>query len=75
MSQSGATDLDLSSLGDGAQGSVIQGSPLSAGIVAFSSGQLAEFLFVGNQGTIDATDVTNIAQTAAAKIDAAGLGS
>lgn len=75
LSQSGATDLDLSSLGDGAQGSVIQGSPLSAGIVAFSSGQLAEFLFVGNQGTIDATDVTNIAQTAAAKIDAAGLGS
>jgi hypothetical protein len=73
--QAGATVLDLSSLGDGAQGTVVQGSPLSAGLVAFSSGQLAEFLFVGVKRTIHADDVTSIAQTAAAKIDAAGLGS
>jgi hypothetical protein len=73
--QAGATALDLSSLGDGAQGTVIQGSPLSAGVVAFSSGRLAEFLFVGVKGTIHANDVASIAQTAAAKIDAAGLGS
>jgi hypothetical protein len=68
------TALDLSSIGDGAHGYISQSSPLSAGLVVFSSGQLNEFLFVGVQGTIDPNDVTSIAQTAAAKIDAAGLG-
>jgi hypothetical protein len=70
----GTTALDLSSLGDGAQGSVTEGSSVSTGLVVFSSGNLAEFLFVGANGTIDTSDVTSVAQTAASRIDAAGLG-
>ena len=73
--QRGATVLDLSSLGDGAQGSVTESSSLSTGLVVFSSGNLAEFVFVGSQGAIDSSDVTSVAQTAAKRIDAAGLGS
>jgi hypothetical protein len=67
--------LDLSSLGDGAQGSVTSGSSLNTGQVFFSTGRLAEFIFMGSQSSIDPTAVTNVAQTAANKIDAAGLGS
>jgi hypothetical protein len=61
-------------LGDGAQGTITQGSKLSAGLVAFSSGHLAEFLFVGSP-TLDPNAVANVAQIAASRIDAAGLGS
>jgi opacity protein-like surface antigen len=68
------TALDLSSLGDGAQGSVTSGSQLSTGQVFFSSGQLAEFVFMGSQKSIVPTAVTNLAQTVASRIDAAGLG-
>ena len=75
LTQPGTTALDLSALGDGAQGSVTTGSSLDAGQVFFSTGQLAEFIFVGSQKAIDPTTVTNIAQIAANKIDAAGLGS
>jgi hypothetical protein len=71
----GSTALDLGSLGDGAQGSVTEGSSLSTGLVVFSSGDLAEFIFLGAQGSIGTGDVRGIAQTAASRIDAAGLGS
>jgi secondary thiamine-phosphate synthase enzyme len=67
-------ELDLSALGDGAQGSVTTGSSLSTGQVFFSTGQLAEFIFMGRQKSINPTAVTNVAQAAANKIDAAGLG-
>ena len=71
LSQPGSTALDLSSLGDGAQGSITVDSQLSTGAVVFSTGQLSEFLFVGAaQGAIDGNDVKNVAQTAAGKIDA-----
>jgi hypothetical protein len=43
--------------------------------VFFSTGQLAEFIFMGSQKSINPTAVTNVAQTVANKIDAAGLGS
>jgi opacity protein-like surface antigen len=67
LSQAGTTALDLSSVGDAAQGSITQGS----GAVVFSSGQLSEFIDMGvAQGAIDSNDVTNVAQTAASKIDA-----
>jgi hypothetical protein len=73
----GATALDLSSLGDGAQGSITQGTgnnPVGTSVVVFSSGHLAEFIITIVEGTIDPNDVTNVAQTAASRIDAAGLG-
>lgn len=71
LSQPGTTALDLGSLGDGAQGSITEGSQLSSSTVVFSTGQLSEFLFVGAaQGAIDGNDVKNVAQTAASKIDA-----
>ena len=64
-------DEYLSSLGDGAQGSVTEDSQLSSGTVVFSTGQLSEFLFMGAPpGAIDGNDVKNVAQTVAGKIDA-----
>lgn len=75
LAQKGTTALDLSSLGDGAQGSVTQGSSLSTGQVFFSSGPLAEFIFIASLGTVATNDVVSVAQAAANKIDAAGLGS
>jgi hypothetical protein len=71
LAQAGATPLDLSSVGDAAQGSITQDSQLSQGSVVFSSGQLSEFIEMGvAQGAIDSNDVANVAQTAASKIDA-----
>jgi hypothetical protein len=74
LAGNGTTALDLSSLGDGAQGSVTAGSSLGTGLVVFSSGKLAEFIFLGTRGSIDPSDVTSVAQAAASRIDAAGLG-
>jgi hypothetical protein len=74
LAEQGATTLDLSTLGDGAQGSVTEESSLSNGLVVFATGRLAEFIFVGKQGAIDTSDVTSIAQAAAGKIDSKGLG-
>jgi hypothetical protein len=73
--QHGTTALDLSALGDGAQGSVTQGSSFSGGQVFFASGQLAEFIFMGSQSSVSSADVTSVAQAAANRINMAGLGS
>jgi hypothetical protein len=67
----GTTALDLSGLGDGALGSV----SLSGGQVFFASGHLAEFIFMVKEGSIPSTAVTNVAQAAVNRINAAGLGS
>ena len=75
LAQPRATALDLTSLGDGAQGTVIQGSSLGRGQVVFSTGRLAEFIFVAVDGAIDTSDLTSVAQAAANRINAAGLGS
>jgi hypothetical protein len=69
----GTAALDLSGVGDGAQGSVTPGS-FSAGQVFLSSGHLAEFIFMGRQGKISSAAVTSVAQAAAHRIDTAGLG-
>jgi hypothetical protein len=71
----GTTALDLSALGNGAQGSVTVGFSYSGGQVFFASGRLAEFIFMANQGSINADEVTSVAQAAANRINAAGLGS
>jgi hypothetical protein len=75
LSQKGTTPLDLSSLGDGAQGSVTVGSKFGQGQVFFSSGDLAEFIFMASNASINSNDVMSVAQAAANRIDAAGLGS
>jgi hypothetical protein len=72
--QHGTTALDLTALGDGAQGSVTENSSFSGGQVFFSSGHLAEFIFMG-QGSASSADVTSVAQAVASRINAAGLGS
>ncbi|HEU5243064.1 MAG TPA: hypothetical protein VFU33_01570 [Gaiellaceae bacterium] len=73
--QEGTTALDLSALGDGAQGSVTEGSSFSGGQVFFASGRLAEFIFMGSGNSVSSADVTSVAQAAANRIDQAGLGS
>jgi hypothetical protein len=75
LAQRGTTAIDLSGVGDGAQGSVTPAPHFSGGQVFFSSGQLAEFVFVGKAGSISSQAVTNLALAAANRIDAAGLGS
>lgn len=75
QSASGATSLDLSGVGDGARGSVVESSSISGAVVVLSSGRLAEYIFMESGRAIDPDDVTSVAQAAAARIDAAGLGS
>ena len=75
LSQRGSTALDLSGVGDGAQGSITAGSSFDSGQVFFSSGRLAQLIVVVSQDAIDSNDMLSIAQVAAARIDAAGLGS
>jgi hypothetical protein len=75
LARHGSTALDLSGIGDGAQGSVTAGASFDTGQVFFSSGRLAEFIFVASQDAIDSKDVLSLAQVAASRIDAAGLGS
>ena len=75
LSVHGTTAVDLSGIGDGAQGSVTAGSSFNGGQVFLASGRLAEFIFMGKQGSISSGAVTSVAQAAANRIDAAGLGS
>jgi hypothetical protein len=75
LAQKGTTALDLSSLGDGVQGSVTVGSKFGQGQVFLASGNLAEFIFMAGNASISSDDVTSVAQAAANRIDAAGLGS
>lgn len=71
-----AATVDLSAVGDGAQGAVIDGSSVSVAQVVLSSGHLAEFMFILEENSpIGSTDVTTIAQAAANHINSAGLGS
>jgi hypothetical protein len=75
LSQKGTTALDLSAVGDGAQGSVTVASDFSGGQVFLSSGRLAEFIFMVSADSISPDAVTSVAQAAAHRIDAARLGS
>ena len=75
LSQQGTTALDLSTVGDGTQGSVTVASDFSLGQVFLSTGRLAEFIFMVSEGSMSPDAVTSVAQAAANRIDAAGLGS
>lgn len=71
--QSGAVVVDLSSLGDDARG-VVPNDARSPGeaFVIFSKGKLAEVLqLTSSPAPPPVTDITNVAQTAAHKINAA----
>ncbi|MFL5961153.1 MAG: hypothetical protein ACJ75G_12930 [Gaiellaceae bacterium] len=75
LSFSGSVPLDLTSLGDGAQGVVANDSEGGLAEVEFSTGNLAEFIFAASGSAIQDSDVRSVAQAAANRIDAAGLGS
>ena len=75
LSRGGTTALDLSGVGDGAQGSITVGSGFSGGQVFLASDHLAEFIFTANDSPISSAAVKNVAQAAANRIDMAGLGS
>lgn len=71
-------DLGLSSVGDGARGVLLNGlgpDGENEALVLFCSGQLFELLSVTSTDAIQPSQVKNIAQTVANKINAAGLGS
>ncbi|MGH3008989.1 MAG: hypothetical protein ACRDLM_06225 [Gaiellaceae bacterium] len=72
---SSASPLDLSGVGDGAQGLIENDSTGGFAQVALSSGRLAEFIDIGSQSAVQASDVQNVAQKAASYINNAGLGS
>jgi hypothetical protein len=71
----GSSSVDLSSVGDGAQGSDATDSNGSFGEIVFSTGHLAEFINVASQSAVQASDLQNLAQSAANYINSAGLGS
>jgi opacity protein-like surface antigen len=75
LAERGAAALDLSAVGHGAQGSVTQRSDIGGGQVFLASGHLAEFIFMVREGSMSPDAVTSVAQAAANRIDAAGLGS
>lgn len=62
---------DLSTIGDGAQGALVNDPSGGEGQVVFSTGQLTDLFFIDGEGLIDTGDLTSFAQTAASKINAA----
>jgi hypothetical protein len=71
----GGTALDLRGAGDGAQGAIVNGPSGGQAEVVFSTGQLAEFLFVENVGRVVSTgDLTSLVHVAANKINTAYSG-
>jgi hypothetical protein len=70
--------IDLSGVGDGAQGFIgvlNEGKPAQVGSVIFSTGRLFESLSFYGHSSPEASQVQNFARTAADHINAAGLGS
>jgi hypothetical protein len=73
--RAGSSQVDLSGVGDGAQGLIYSDSQGGIGQVVFSSGQLAEYVVVFGSNGVQTTDVQHVAQVAANYINNAGLGS
>lgn len=72
----GGTPVDLSGVGPGAQGAIISDpSAGDFGVVALTSGNLTESLYLIGNPSIQSADVQGIAKTAANYINSAGLGS
>jgi len=66
--------VDVSSVGDGAQAEILQFAPISGtvyfAVVSLSSGQATDLILAGSQSPIQASDVQNLAQAAANRLDA-----
>jgi hypothetical protein len=78
LSQPRTTVVDLTNLGYGARASVTEGTgdnAVSTGEIVFSTGHLAEFIFMGVQGGIGTQDPTTITADAAASHIKTVLGS
>jgi hypothetical protein len=67
------TPVDLSGVGDGATGYLIDGGGESAAYVTLSNGQARESVIAESKSTLHASDVQSLAQAAANRLDA-GLG-
>jgi hypothetical protein len=72
---SDAPSVDLSGVGDRAEGVVANGSSGGNAEVVFSSGRLLELVSLNSSSAIPTSDVQNIAQAVANKLNSAGLGS
>jgi hypothetical protein len=73
------TPVDLSSVGDDAQGEILQfsvnGQSVYAGIVGLSRGQASDFVvFTSTTSPLQASDVQGVAHTAASHLDAGVTG-
>jgi hypothetical protein len=69
------TPVDLAAVGDNASGGVVSmtqaGQPtIYLAVVALSSGQASDLILAGSGSPIQASDVVNLAQTAANRLDA-----
>jgi len=74
-SAQGSSAVDMSAVGDGAQG-VITGPPTgNFGLAVLNVGRLTEFIQVGSDSAIQASDLQSVTQKAANYINSAGLGS
>jgi hypothetical protein len=74
LSGKGSTPVDLSGVGDGAQGVILNDSQGGIGVVVLSIGNLAETIVAFSNSAIQASDAQNMAQSAANYINNAGLG-
>jgi hypothetical protein len=69
-----AHPLDLSGVGDDARCVYLTFSPGIVALVTFSTGQVTEILELDSPSDVPLSDITSVAQTAAAKINAAYSG-
>jgi len=65
-----ATPVDLSAVGDGATGYLINDSGQSEALVTLTNGQAGESIFASSNSTLQASDVQSLAQAAANRLDA-----
>ena len=69
------TQVDVSTVGDAARAEILRfsptsGSPVYFAVVSLSSGQATDFVIAGSESAIQSSDVQNLAQAAANRLDA-----
>jgi hypothetical protein len=73
-----ATSVDLSSIGDGAQGEILQfsmnGQSLYAATIGLSRGQASDFVIATSTSPLQAAQVQSLAQAMASHLDAGVTG-
>jgi hypothetical protein len=74
------TPVDVSSVGDNAQASIVSvtpkgsGAPIYLAVVILTKGQATDLIFAGKQVPIQSSDVANLAHAAASHLDAGVTG-